>query len=57
MDHAALKIEQEELRGRAMDLAAEGGLKPNLRERILLEAALLRGVYRTGSSIFSRRSG
>ena len=41
LDHAALKIEMEELLRRPVDVATERGLKPEFRERILREAVAL----------------
>lgn len=41
LDHAALKLEMEQLLGRPVDVATERGLKPKFRERILREAVPL----------------
>ena len=41
MDHAALKVELEDLLGRSVDIATESGLKSKFRERILREAVTL----------------
>ena len=41
LDHAAIKIELEELLGRPVDVATEGGLKAKYRDRILNEAVAI----------------
>lgn len=41
LDHAALKVELEELLGRPVDVATVRGLKPRVREHILAEAVPL----------------
>ena len=38
LDHAALQIELESLLGQRVDVAAERGLRPRIRERVLREA-------------------
>ena len=41
LDHAALQIDLEKLLGRRVDVAAERGLRPRIRERVLAEAVPL----------------
>lgn len=41
LDHAALLLELQRLLGCNVDVATEGGLRPRIRERVLLEAVPL----------------
>jgi predicted nucleotidyltransferase len=41
LDHAALMIDLENLLGRKVDVAVDGGLKERIRERVLAEAVPL----------------
>lgn len=38
LDHAGLELSLQELLGRPVEVASEGGLRPRYRERILAEA-------------------
>lgn len=38
LDHAGLELSLQELLGRQVEVASEGGLRPRYRERILAEA-------------------
>jgi len=41
LDHAALRIELEELLGCPVDVVTEGGIKPRIQERVMKEAVPL----------------
>jgi len=41
LDHAALIIELEELLGCRVDVASDRGLRPRVKERVMIEAVVL----------------